>query len=124
MKSAKDPRHQKRIAIVKTLFVNTFDEMQTSEEVIEILAKKDEIDEKVAKAAPTWPISKINKIDLAILRLAVFEIYYKQTPPKVAIDEAVEIAKRYGSESSASFVNGVLGAIVNSKTFSPEAKGV
>ena len=66
---------------------------------------------KIKKAAPTWPIEKLNKIDLAILRLAVFELENQQTPPKVVIDEAIELAKEFGAESSASFVNGVLGTI-------------
>lgn len=117
MKSAKDPRHQKRITIVKSLFANTFDGLQAPEEINAILAKMTEIDQKIAVAAPTWPIEKINKIDLCILRLAIYEIHYMDTPPKVAIDEAVEIAKTYGAESSPGFVNGVLGAIVNSDTY-------
>ena len=59
-----------------------------------------------------FPISKIAKIDVAILRLAVYElIFEKNTPPKVIIDEAIELAKEYGSDSSPSFVNGVLGSI-------------
>lgn len=73
------------------------------------------IDKIITKAAPAWPIDKINKIDLAILRFAVYELMEKVTPQKVVIDEAVEIAKEYGSESSSSFVNGVLGTIYEMK---------
>jgi len=69
------------------------------------------LDKKIGNAAPTWPIDKLNKIDLAILRLAVFELSNKSTPPKVVIDEAVELAKEFGSEASPSFINGVLGTI-------------
>lgn len=73
---------------------------------------KEKIDKIIQVAAPEWPLKKINAVDLAILRLAVSELLYlKETPPKVAIDEAVEIAKQFGSESSHRFVNGVLGTI-------------
>ncbi len=113
MKSAQDPRHKKRILIVKELFASTFQETNLSEDVKKILAQNEKINLQIQKAAPEWPIEKINKIDLAILRLAVFEIDSQKTPSKVIIDEAIEIAKKYGSESSPAFVNGVLGAIVN-----------
>lgn len=122
MKSARDPRHKKRISIVKSLFTYAFDHHQTSDEIIDILSKQAEIDAQIAQAAPTWPIEKINRIDMAILRFAVYEITYKQTPPKVAIDEAVEIAKRYGGDSTPSFINGVLGAIVNAETYNDNSK--
>ena len=56
-------------------------------------------------------LEKINKIDLAILRFAIYEVLKGSAPKKVIIDEAVEIAKEYGSETSSSFVNGVLGAV-------------
>ena len=70
-----------------------------------------EIDNKIKSSATAWPIDKLNKIDLAILRLAIYEIDQENTPPKVIIDEAVELAKEFGSENSPSFVNGVLGTI-------------
>ncbi|MBI4157843.1 transcription antitermination factor NusB, partial [Candidatus Woesebacteria bacterium] len=79
--------------------------------VKEILSKKEEIDADIQKAAPTWPTDKLNKVDLAILRLAVYELKFGETPPKVVIDEAVELAKEFGAEASSSFVNGVLGTI-------------
>lgn len=73
-----------------------------------------EINKMIGDAAPAWPIDKINKIDLAILRLAVFELLISQkAPPKVIVDEAVELAKEYGSESSPSFVNGALGKLIS-----------
>ncbi len=65
----------------------------------------------ISTAAPQWSIDKLNKIDLAILWLAIYELENKDTPPKVVIDEAVELAKEFGSESSSSFINGVLGTI-------------
>lgn len=73
------------------------------------------IDKTISKAAPKWSLDKINHIDLAVLRLAAWELLFvPQTPPKVVMDEAIEIAKEYGSESSSSFVNGVVGAIAKS----------
>ena len=60
-----------------------------------------------------WKIDRISKIDLAILKLAIYEIQYKELPFKVVINEAVELAKKYGEDSSKNFVNGVLASIVN-----------
>ena len=112
MKTAKDPRHKKRQRIVKELFSQSFtNQKRLSKRAGKIVEKVVEIDEKIQKAAPTWPIEKLNKIDLAILRLAVYELSHEKTPPKVIIDEAVELAKEFGGENSPSFVNGVLGTI-------------
>lgn len=73
------------------------------------------IDSAIQAAAPEWPIDKIAKIDLAILRLAACELMIeKKEPPKVIIDEAVELAKAFGNDHSAKFVNGVLGTILKS----------
>lgn len=116
MKTADDPRHKKRIDAVKRLFAESFIKQgKRSDLVKEILAKKDDIDEKIKSAAPAWPVEKLNKVDLAILRLAIYELDNKNTPPKVVIDEAVELAKEFGSENSPSFVNGVLGTIYKEK---------
>jgi len=82
----------------------------------EIVSYLPKIDQLIAKSAPDRPIDQINKVDLAILRLAVFEIIIdKGVPPKVAIDEAIEIGKEYGSDSSASFINGALGKLIEIK---------
>ncbi len=81
--------------------------------VQEIVSHLSKIDKLIAKSAPDRPINQINKVDLAILRLGVFEIILdKGVPPKVAIDEAVELGKEYGSDSSASFINGALGKLI------------
>lgn len=88
----------------------------TSENARKIKSHLKQIDEEIARAAPAWPIEKINKVDLAVLRLAIFELLFKKdVPPKVTVDEAVELAKDYGSESSSSFVNGVLGKLISDK---------
>ncbi len=112
MKTATDPRHLRRREAVKVLFADTFTgQPNLPEFVVKILAQKEKIDKLIQDAAPQWPLDKLNKIDLAILRLAVYELENDDTPPKVVIDEAVELAKEYGSESSSSFINGVLGTI-------------
>lgn len=112
MKTAKDPRHIKRIKTVKALFAESFAPQKTLPNLAKkVLSQKNKIDKKIQEAAPVWPVDKLNKIDLAMLRLAIFELENTKTPPKVVIDEAVEIAKEFGSESSPSFVNGVLGTI-------------
>ncbi|MDR3571170.1 MAG: transcription antitermination factor NusB [Candidatus Pacebacteria bacterium] len=78
------------------------------------LAKQKEIDEVIVRAAPEWPLEKIAAIDRNILRLGLTELLYAdraQVPAKVAINEAIELAKTFGSNSSGRFVNGVLGAV-------------
>lgn len=79
-----------------------------------VLAKKPSIDDIITKAAPEWPIEKIAVIDRNILRIGLAELLFAdraQVPPKVAINEAIELAKEFGGESSGRFVNGVLGAV-------------
>ncbi len=104
MKTSTDPRHKKRELKVAQLFAQSFiPGFTTPQDVV------------IAQAAPDWPLKNINKIDLAILRSATYEILNTETPEKVVIDEAVEIAKKYGAENSASFINGVLGTILKNK---------
>ena len=73
----------------------------------------EEIDNHIkANLKENWKIERISKIDLSILRLAIYEIKYKEIPYKVAINEAVELAKKYGEDTSKNFVNGILASIV------------
>lgn len=75
----------------------------------------EKIDEGIEKAAPEWPIEQVALIDLAILRFSVYELLFcEDVPPKVAIDEAVELGKTYGGDNSSKFINGVLGTIFRS----------
>jgi transcription antitermination protein NusB len=70
------------------------------------------IDKLIIAAAPEWPLEQITPIDRNILRIGIFELKYSQDiPPKVAINEAIELAKKFGGESSGKFVNGVMGTI-------------
>lgn len=79
-----------------------------------IIKNKDIIEEKIAKnLKKDWTINRISKIELAILKLAIYEIKYEEEIPfKVSINEAVELAKKYGEDQSSSFINGVLGNII------------
>lgn len=79
-----------------------------------VLAKKEDIDMVIEKAAPEWPLDRIAPIDRNILRLGLYELLFAdraQVPAKVAINEAIELAKTFGGDSSGRFVNGVLGAV-------------
>ena len=79
----------------------------------DIIAKIAEIDEAINASTTGWKTSRMGKVDLSIIRLAVYEIKYEEdVPAKVAINEAVELAKLYGTDNSASFVNGVLAKFV------------
>lgn len=70
------------------------------------------VDKKIASSAPEWPIDQIALIDKTILRIAIYEmVFKKETPPKVIINEAIELAKQFGGDSSSKFVNGVLGTL-------------
>jgi N utilization substance protein B len=73
-----------------------------------------ELDQVIAKTASNWHIDRLTLTDRNIIRMAVFEIQNMDTPPKVVINEAIELAKKYGAEKSGPFVNGILDKIVNS----------
>jgi N utilization substance protein B len=131
-------RHVARSLCIQTLFVWDFNGYQ-SEQIPEILnyvirefgagiddatfikesvagvvAKRTILDDIIQKAAPEWPIDKIGCVDRNVLRLGLYELLFgdqAQIPPKVALNEAIELAKNYGGENTGRFVNGVLGAI-------------
>jgi len=122
-----DPRHLRRMKLVQELFARGFNELIGQEKIDQsgavvndgqeaiigqILLEKDEFDEQILAVAPERPLKDINKVDLAILRVILFESKHKETPKKVLINEAVELAKEFGTESSPKFVNGVLGKLL------------
>jgi transcription antitermination protein NusB len=114
MKTALDPRHKKRQKVVEDLFKIEFHNQPIGEKASEIMNSQELIDDKIKEAAPEFPIDKINKADLAILRLATYELLVsKKEPPKVIVDEAIELAKEYGGDNSPAFINGALGKIIN-----------
>lgn len=91
---------------------------QEQEEILQKLEKVTavlpDIDEKIAEYSKGWKLDRIAKAELAILRLAVYEaVYDESVPVGVAVNEAVELAKKYGEDNGAAFVNGILGKIVN-----------
>ena len=113
MKNPLDPRHKKRQKLIEELFEMEFHKQRVSEETKQIFSHKEFIDEQIKRAAKEFPINKINRVDLAILRLAIFELMVEKTePPRVIIDEAIELAKEYGGDSSPAFINGALGNIL------------
>ena len=88
------------------------DEAYISGKYQKIMEKLPEIDAVLEGASKGWKIGRMNKVDLTILRLAVYEMKYDEdVPVKVAINEAVEISKTFGGEDSASFINGILGKV-------------
>ncbi len=136
MKRATDPRHLARVLALQELFSKDFNkdsvntdtipltELIELDEITEydtklyekikegVIDNNTEIDSIITKYAPQWPLDQIKLVDLQILRIAIFEGFIgKITPPKVALDEAIEIAKEFGGETSSKFINGVLGAI-------------
>lgn len=136
MKRSTDPRHQARILVLQELFSKYFKkgDIQTEnismKDLLElnemtdydkelykkildgVIENQEEIDILIQKYAPQWPIEQMKLVDLQILRMAIYEGFVGMiTPPKVAIDEAIEVAKDFGGEINSKFVNGVLGAI-------------
>lgn len=140
-----DDRHMARMIVLQKLFERYFktediskgfDNEFTNEDLLTVNESSGKYDKKLAdqllhgtikyavkadaiieKLAPAWPIDQINKVDLQILRIAIFEGFIsKITPKKVSIDEAVELAKEFGGKPSANFVNGVLGTLLSKET--------
>ncbi len=136
MKRSTDPRHQARILALQELFSKFFraqdavteeisvEELLGINEMTEydkklygellkgVVENRDQINQIIVEHAPQWPIEQMKLVDLQILRIAIYEGFIaKITPPKVAIDEAIEVAKDFGGEVSSKFINGVLGAI-------------
>lgn len=131
-------RHLSRSIVLQSLFewdLNTLDKKDVEEVLVRnvtefapnktdmpfmeklldgVMAKQPELDLVIEKAAPEWPIDRISPVDRNILRLGLYELLFadrKEVPAKVAINEAIELAKQFGGENSSRFVNGVLGAV-------------
>lgn len=137
-------RHLGRIVVMQTLYEYDFRNDTNAKEKIESIFKRNlqqydkviddvnfmrdllegtlenqqKIDTMIGPAAPEWPVDQIAGVDKIILRLAIYELIIKRdVPPKVAINEAVELAKAFGGENSSKFVNGVLGTIYRQSEF-------
>lgn len=98
-------------------YSETIDDKDFIRELVQgVNAKQADIDEVIKPVAPEWPIEQIARIDRIILRMGVYELLFeKGVPPKVAINEAVELAKAFGGENSSKFINGVLGTVLRNK---------
>lgn len=107
-------------------FAPDFDDEGFARELVDgVLAHQEEIDGTITRYAPEWPLEQITNVDRNILRLGVFELFYEDAvPSKVAINEAIELAKAFGGESSGRFVNGVLGALFRDRTAEGKIKKV
>jgi N utilization substance protein B len=107
------------IAPTMTILVERYPLPEAAEEFAWSLAtgvdnQRNYLDDVVTELAPEWPISQIAAVDRNVLRIAIYELLFEpDIPPKVAINEAVELAKTFGGESSPRFVNGVLGSLVS-----------
>ncbi|MBI3559458.1 transcription antitermination factor NusB, partial [Candidatus Gottesmanbacteria bacterium] len=114
MKTALDPRHQKRQNAIQELFAWAFKKQKVETDLAkEVIKNLEIIDKTVTENAPEFPLDRINGVDLAVLRLAIYELMIVRAEPvKVIIDEAVELAKEFGGETSPSFINGVLAKVL------------
>ena len=135
MKTKTDPRHCARKIALQTLFewsMHSIDPHQIAERIIKdsdneihldykllsnlidsVIAHRKELDDRIAIAAPQWPLTQISKVDLTILRMASAELQFlPDVPEKVSIDEAVELAKEFSNDTSGKFINGVLGTVL------------
>ncbi|MBR3672989.1 MAG: transcription antitermination factor NusB [Clostridia bacterium] len=86
---------------------------QIKEDVNEIVKNNDELEKQISNNLKSdWKLERISKVNIALLKLAIYEMIYKKVPYKVVINEVVELAKRYGEDTSSSFINGVLATVV------------
>lgn len=124
-------RHLARIAVMQVLFANDFrpdSTAQTLDYILKenpykidkdfaqnllqkILEKCPQLEETIIKHAPQWPLDKIAPLDRNILKIGIYELLFSNTPPRVVINEAIEIGKQFGGDKTAKFVNGVLNAV-------------
>ena len=113
IQNKEDIKEQLDLYIENNNFKNENIQEYINDVVLGIEKNKEEITKLIESNLKTdWKIDRISKIDLAILKLAIYEIKYTDTPFKVAINEAVELAKKYGEDNSKNFINGVLASIV------------
>lgn len=98
-------------------YESTVDDVFFIEELVKGVAQHEtELDDELRPLAPEWPIEQIARMDRVVLRMGLYELHYeKDVPPKVVINEAVELAKAFGGDNSSKFVNGVLGTALKNK---------
>ena|SRR3989338_4715429 len=122
-----DQRHLKRIKIVQNLFAYSYKKLRVTlpypeeTKTQKIVAKLATIDKLIREYAPRYPLNNIARTDLAILRMSIYELRFeRKIPEKVAIDEAVRLAKELSGEKSYAFINAVLGKILNELKSNPQ----
>lgn len=99
--------------LLETLESDNFDPEIYAQITLGVTKDQAEVDQFIREYAPTWPLEQIAPVDLVILRMGVWEAFVgKINPAKIAINEAIELAKQFGGENSSSFINGVLGSIL------------
>ncbi len=98
-------------------YQETIDDKEFIEKLVQgVATKQKDLDDIIRPVAPEWPIEQIARMDRVVLRMGVYELLYDESvPPKVAINEAVELAKAFGGDNSSKFVNGVLGTVLRNK---------
>ncbi len=101
-------------------YKDTVDDRKFIEDLVNgVSARKEELDKRLQPIAPEWPIDQIARMDRMVLRMGAYELMYgSDTPPKVVINEAIELAKGFGGDNSSKFINGVLGTLL--KEISPQ----
>ena len=123
MTNSSDPRHHKRIRLLKAIYSHQFPQtkplpLKTSErdEYKKIINEIPEINKLINNYAVKFSVDKMSKIDLSILQLGMYELSKnRKTPPKVVINECIELAKEFGAEKSYQLVNGILGKFIEKK---------
>ncbi len=121
-----DFRPKSAVAEIKKRNIDNYNEDADAQyidvTILGVQKNRKEIDNQITKAAPEWPLEQIASIDKTILRIAIYEILFSDdVPPKVAINEAVELGKTFGGQNSSKFINGVLGTVYRSSAkYNPE----
>lgn len=119
-RSAKDLDFDLKAVLQRNIarYEATVDDTDFIEQLVLGVAKREkELDAELQPVAPEWPIEQIARMDRVVLRMGLYELKHgKNVPPKVVINEAVELAKAFGSENSSKFVNGVLGTVLRQQT--------
>lgn len=112
---------EKILEETKKEFAPNFDDKNFSEDLILAIKENiEKIDKIITEYAPEWPIEQITIVDRNVLRIGIYELMFcKDMPAKVAINEAIELAKTFGGASSSKFINGVLGSIYKNQTKAP-----
>lgn len=124
-------RRQAREQALRALFQREFLETLEEEDLPEdpygrklvqgVEEHREEIDRRIEERAEGWPLERLHSVDRNLLRLAIYELLYEEdVPPEVVIDEAVELAKKYGTERSPAFINGILDRIYKEERGQPE----